>query len=99
MFCLPLFNRQMVSRSCGTVVLACTLLMAAAGNALAESAYYPMQKRDAGFELTDRSPRSGKWKKMWKWSARRWLLAVPWTSPAVGATRRPTACCGVPPGS
>lgn len=69
MFRLPLFNRQMVSRSCGMVALACTLLMASAGTAMAESAYHPVPKRDAGYELTDRSPRSGKWKKLWKWSA------------------------------
>lgn len=44
-----------------------TFTFTAAG--LAEDAYTPVSKSRDSFEITERGPRTSKWKKVWQWSA------------------------------
>lgn len=69
MFRLPFFGTKAAALACRTAILAGTLVVLTAGNAVAESAYNPVPKRDDSYEMTERGPRSSKWKKLWKWSA------------------------------
>ncbi|MCW5963038.1 MAG: hypothetical protein KIT83_03290 [Bryobacterales bacterium] len=69
MFRMSIFNRRIASRTCGTILWICALLVLSTGAGMAGSAYHPVTRPDVGYEMTDRAPRPGKWKKLWKWSA------------------------------